>query len=129
MKMESLIRACESKWRKMESRALPCMSSTDSGECNELICLCPFLHHLQKLSSNKNPSKKSDDKIPKDVPKGHVVVYVGQSLKRYVIKITILEHPLFRALLDQARDELGFTANSKLWIPCEENIACKIEMG
>ncbi|KAJ4836990.1 hypothetical protein Tsubulata_022200 [Turnera subulata] len=43
--------------------------------------------------------------IPKDVPKGHLVVYVGESSKRFVIKIELLKHPLFKALLDEAKDE------------------------
>ena len=113
------MRACESKWRKMESSALTSSLSSPPADCEELIC-CPWpcLHHLHKISSDSGNSVS----IPKDVPKGHMAVYVGQSLKRYVIKITLLEHPLFRALLDQARDEYGFATISKLCIPCDENM-------
>ncbi|KAJ4971385.1 hypothetical protein NE237_004484 [Protea cynaroides] len=68
------------------------------------------------------PRIHNDEFIPKDVPKGHLVVYVGEGYKRFVIKVTLLKHPLFRALLDQAQDEYGFTPDSKLCIPCDEII-------
>ncbi|OIW05150.1 hypothetical protein TanjilG_02623 [Lupinus angustifolius] len=68
-------------------------------------------------------SKHESCFIPNDVPKGHLVVYVGENHKRFVIRIAILNHPLFKALLDQAREEYDFTAaDSKLCIPCDEHL-------
>ncbi|CAH8355624.1 unnamed protein product [Eruca vesicaria subsp. sativa] len=63
--------------------------------------------------------KKEADVIPKDVPKGHLVIYVGEESRRFVIKISLLKHPLFKALLNQAEDAYGFSADSRLWIPCD----------
>ncbi|KAJ9554955.1 hypothetical protein OSB04_009569 [Centaurea solstitialis] len=59
--------------------------------------------------------------IPRDVPKGHLVVYVGENHRRFVINVKLLKHPLFSALLDQAREEYDFTADSRLYIPCDED--------
>ncbi|KAL5546150.1 hypothetical protein UlMin_005837 [Ulmus minor] len=99
------LKACANKWRKMGSSVSPC-----SG-C-DYCCQWSLwtLIHEDKSS------------IPKDVPKGHLVVYVGQNYKRFVIKIGLLNHPLFKALLDQASEEYDFNCDSKLCIPCDENL-------
>ncbi|CAL5015910.1 unnamed protein product [Urochloa decumbens] len=62
--------------------------------------------------------------IPRDVPRGHTVVYVGEELRRHVVRVSSLDHPLFRELLDLARDEYGFAAaDARLCIPCDEDDA------
>ncbi|XP_052154100.1 auxin-induced protein X10A-like [Oryza glaberrima] len=64
--------------------------------------------------------------IPSDVPRGHTVVYVGEELRRYVVRVSSLDHPLFRELLDRAREEYQFAAgagaDARLCIPCDEDI-------
>ncbi|KAJ1702011.1 hypothetical protein LUZ63_001790 [Rhynchospora breviuscula] len=67
-------------------------------------------------------NKKVGYPIPKDVPKGHMVVYVGQQLIRYVIRISFLKHPLFQELLELAHKEYGFSGGSGLCIPCDEDV-------
>ncbi|CAK9172096.1 unnamed protein product [Ilex paraguariensis] len=98
------LRARLNKWQKMANRVIP------SAACNSC---CQWALWL---------SVHEESSIPRDVPKGHMVVYVGENYKRFVIKITLLENPLFKALLDQAREEYDFTSGSKLCIPCNENI-------
>ncbi|KAJ0771436.1 putative small auxin-up RNA [Helianthus annuus] len=56
--------------------------------------------------------------IPSDVPKGHLAVYVGENYRRFVIKVKLLKHPLFNALLD----EYEFNSDSRFYIPCDEEV-------
>ncbi|KAF7820145.1 auxin-induced protein X15-like [Senna tora] len=78
--------------------------------------------------------EEPNNHIPKDVPKGHLVVYVGENCKRFVIRVSMLNHPMFKALLDHAEDVFGFTnynnnnnaSNNKLHIPCNETIFLNI---
>ncbi|KAL5060019.1 hypothetical protein RYX36_031623 [Vicia faba] len=93
------LRGCVNKWKKMRNELL-------TTPCN----------YWFRLSSS----------IPNDVPKGHLVVYVGENYKRFVIKVVLLNHPLFKALLDQAREEYDFIADSKLCIPCNEHFFLSI---
>ncbi|CAN6463603.1 unnamed protein product [Victoria cruziana] len=55
-----------------------------------------------------------------DVPKGHFVVYVGDSRKRFVIPTSYLKNPTFQGLLRKAEEEFGFKHQNGLTIPCNE---------
>ncbi|XVE76169.1 hypothetical protein DITRI_Ditri12bG0151400 [Diplodiscus trichospermus] len=103
------LKACLNKWRKMGSRVIPCSS-------------CDYCYQWATWPN----SVHEESWIPRDVPRGHLVVYVGENYKRYVIKVTLLKHPLFKALLDQAQDEYDFTSDSKLCIPCEESLFLEV---
>ncbi|KAL7237444.1 hypothetical protein ACSBR2_003689 [Camellia fascicularis] len=47
--------------------------------------------------------------MARDVPKGHLAVYVGETKKkRYVVPISYLKHPSFQSLLRWAEEEFGY---------------------
>ncbi|EXC32935.1 hypothetical protein L484_013050 [Morus notabilis] len=77
-------------------------------------------HKWEKKVTIWRPKKYKS--IPKDVPKGHLAVYVGEECKRYVINITSLKHPLFQALLRHVEDVFQFANGSRLCIPCDEYV-------
>ncbi|CAI0442736.1 unnamed protein product [Linum tenue] len=64
------------------------------------------------------PEKKENVAV---VPRGHLAVYVGEDWKRYVIRVALINHPLFRKLLDQLllddEPDHDFQAR-RLHIPC-----------
>ncbi|CAI9261486.1 unnamed protein product [Lactuca saligna] len=59
----------------------------------------------------------------RDVPKGHLAVYVGKNKKRRcVIPVSYLEQPLFQDLLRQSEEEFGFDhPMGGLTISCQED--------
>ncbi|XP_006582457.1 auxin-responsive protein SAUR21-like [Glycine soja] len=57
-----------------------------------------------------------------NVPKGHIVVYVGEAQKkRFVVPISYLNHPSFVDLLNRVVEEFGYNhPMGGLTIPCKE---------
>ena len=49
-------------------------------------------------------------------------VCVGSSCKRFVVRATHLNHPIFKKLLVQAEEEYGFNNQGPLAIPCNESL-------
>lgn len=59
---------------------------------------------------------------PKDVPKGFLAVYVGDSQEeqtRFVIPVCYFNHPLFLHLLQEAEHVYGFHQKGVFTIPCQ----------
>ncbi|KAL8211169.1 hypothetical protein R6Q59_013877 [Mikania micrantha] len=63
---------------------------------------------------------RDDNGYPSDVPRGHFVVYIGETRSRYVVPITWLHNKGFQSLLQQAEEEFGFNHEMGLTIPCRE---------
>ncbi|XP_057846477.1 auxin-induced protein X15-like [Cryptomeria japonica] len=85
---------------------------------------------LQRLGSAGRKVQSKSGRVPSDVPKGHLAVYVGimEQTKRFVIPAQSVNHPLFRALLDKAEEQFGFGHQGPLLIPCDplifHNVLC-----
>ena len=76
----------------------------------------------QKPGSGGGAGKKP----PRDVPRGHLAVTVGEARRRFVIRADYLNHPLLQQLLDQAYEEYGQCKEGPLAIPCDEFLFQKI---
>ncbi|KAK4773482.1 hypothetical protein SAY87_028504 [Trapa incisa] len=56
----------------------------------------------------------------RSIPKGHLAVYVGPEMRRFVIPASCLAETEFRVLMDTVGEEFGFEHEGGLHIPCEE---------
>ncbi|XP_061958995.1 auxin-induced protein X15-like [Populus nigra] len=66
-----------------------------------------------------------------NVPKGHFVVYVGETQKRCIVPISYLKNPSFQKLLRHVEEEYGFNhPMGGLTIPCtswlNHSICCQL---
>ncbi|XWS27532.1 hypothetical protein CRYUN_Cryun26dG0123500 [Craigia yunnanensis] len=55
---------------------------------------------------------------PRSVPEGHVPVYVGEEMERFVVNAELLNHPVFIGLLNKSAQEYGYEQKGLLHIPC-----------
>ncbi|KAJ1390996.1 Small auxin-up RNA [Sesbania bispinosa] len=52
------------------------------------------------------------------VPEGHVPIYVGDEMERFVVCAELLNHPVFVKLLNQSAQEYGYEQKGVLRLPC-----------
>ncbi|RDX70809.1 Auxin-responsive protein SAUR72, partial [Mucuna pruriens] len=52
------------------------------------------------------------------VPAGHVPVYVGEEMERFVVSAELLNHPVFVKMLNRSAQEYGYEQKGVLRIPC-----------
>uniref|UniRef100_A0A7N0T0T4 Small auxin up regulated protein n=1 Tax=Kalanchoe fedtschenkoi TaxID=63787 RepID=A0A7N0T0T4_KALFE len=90
-----------------------------SAKCNRLrrIINLRYLIHQWRLKS-RTIRKSRSNAAPPDVPAGHVAVHVRS--RRYVIRASYLNHPVFQQLLSNAEEEYGFEHDGPITIPCDE---------
>ncbi|KAL8553563.1 hypothetical protein ACS0TY_002030 [Phlomoides rotata] len=57
----------------------------------------------------------------KRTPKGHIVVYVGEEMRRFVVPISCLKNPQFQQLLEEAAEVYGFhNGYGGIILPCTQ---------
>ncbi|XP_019174191.1 PREDICTED: auxin-induced protein 6B-like [Ipomoea nil] len=88
---------------------------------------CSRIQHIVRLRQmirwwRKKAAMAARSRVPADVPAGHVAITVGTNSKRFVVRATYLNHPVFKKLLSQAEEEYGFTNSGPLAIPCDESV-------
>ncbi|KAF8040943.1 hypothetical protein BT93_B2996 [Corymbia citriodora subsp. variegata] len=61
-------------------------------------------------------------------PEGCFSVYVGPEKQKFVIKTEYANHPLFKALLDEAEAEYGYSSGGPIELPCDVAVFCRVLM-
>ncbi|XP_047328517.1 auxin-responsive protein SAUR50-like [Impatiens glandulifera] len=94
---------------------------TQAALIKQIVKRCSSLGKIKAAgSSYDGDDQEGDYNFPVDVPKGHFAVYVGENRTRYIVPISLLNHPEFQFLLQRAEEEFGFNHDMGLTIPCEE---------
>lgn len=88
-----------------------------SNKIRSIVRLRQMLQHWRKkarAAASRAP--------PTDVPADHVAVCVGSGCRRFIVRASFLNHPIFRKLLSQAEEEYGFATRGPLALPCDESV-------
>ncbi|CAH8362494.1 unnamed protein product [Eruca vesicaria subsp. sativa] len=81
-------------------------------------------HYNLLRSDSQRPSRRPESflrrvkKHASCVPQGHVPVYVGEEMERFVVNAELLNHPVFIGLLNRSAQEYGYEQKGVLQIPC-----------
>jgi SAUR family protein len=92
-------------------------SSSSTGNCSKIRRIVRLRQMLLRWRKKARITTTGYD-----VPEGHVAVCVGPSMRRFVVRASYLNHPIFKKLLMQAEEEYGFCNHGPLAIPCDESL-------
>ncbi|XP_010246411.1 PREDICTED: indole-3-acetic acid-induced protein ARG7-like [Nelumbo nucifera] len=98
--------------------------SAGIGKCSKIRHIVRLRQMLKRWRQKAALAARisASARIPSDVPAGHVALCVGSNYRRFVVRATYLNHPVFKKLLVQAEEEYGFTNQGPLVIPCDESL-------
>ncbi|KAL5977036.1 Auxin-responsive protein saur72 [Asimina triloba] len=78
------------------------------------------LHTDVKVGSKRKwRLRRSSSRV---VPVGHVPVYVGEEMERFVVSAELLNRPVFAELLRRSAQEYGYEQKGVLRIPCRVGV-------
>ncbi|EER99161.1 hypothetical protein BDA96_02G271500 [Sorghum bicolor] len=63
---------------------------------------------------------------PAPAPEGCFTVCVGAGRQRFMVRTECVNHPLFRALLEEAEEVFGYAAAGPLALPCDADAFVRV---
>ncbi|XP_024011294.1 auxin-responsive protein SAUR71 [Eutrema salsugineum] len=107
-------------WRKMKS------FKHTSSSTNASIKKSKSWNGSVLVEDAKNNESKVKIKRDSPPPHGCFTVYVGPTEQRIVVKTKLLNHPLFKNLLEDAENEYGYRRDGPIVLPCEVDFFFKV---
>ncbi|KAL3745759.1 hypothetical protein ACJRO7_014817 [Eucalyptus globulus] len=112
------------KWRNFANSSrtattAAAMSPNRSGIHKSISFLKRTISSLSSDDDDDSNKMKHSSGNSNLVPKGYLVVCIGEELERFIIPMDYLDHPAFRFLLREAEEEFGFQQTGVLRIPCD----------
>ncbi|KAL4585205.1 hypothetical protein LXL04_009820 [Taraxacum kok-saghyz] len=90
-----------------------------SSRIRHIVRVRQMLCRWRRRATSSSPSSRR--LLSSDVPAGHIAICVGSNCRRFIVRATYLNHPVFQRLLAEAEEEYGFYNKGPLTIPCEES--------
>ncbi|XP_010534768.1 PREDICTED: auxin-responsive protein SAUR72 [Tarenaya hassleriana] len=72
----------------------------------------------RRLQTAIRSAARREKKAKSSVPQGHVPVYVGEEMERFVVSAEVMNHPVFVGLLNRSAQEYGYGQKGVIHIPC-----------
>ncbi|PWZ14824.1 Auxin-responsive protein SAUR71 [Zea mays] len=69
---------------------------------------------------------RSGARRSRPAPEGCFTVCVGAGRQRFVVRTECVNHPLFRALLEEAEEAFGYAATGPLALPCDADAFVRV---
>lgn len=69
---------------------------------------------------------RSGARRSRPAPEGCFTVCVGAGRQRFVVRTECVNHPLFRALLEEAEEAFGYAAAGPLVLPCDADAFVRV---
>ncbi|CAN8253461.1 unnamed protein product [Cochlearia groenlandica] len=110
-KKSSMENSITRTWEKMKSFGHTSSSTTSSIKKSK-SWHGSFLHE----DNNESKGKIKKESHP---PHGFFALYVGPTKQRIMVKTKLVNHPLFKNLLEEAENEYGYIRDGPIVLPCE----------
>ncbi|XP_057948332.1 auxin-responsive protein SAUR71-like [Malania oleifera] len=77
-----------------------------------------LMRRLTRVADSKTQYRLLRSERVAAVPQGHLPVYVGEEMERFVVSAEVLNHPIVVKLLNKSAQEYGYEQKGALRIPC-----------